>query len=145
MLDRSAAETHGYGLPRKVSDHVRHQDEPLRVACAQLATTPHTSHLQVPDSWSADADPVRCRDLNAATSQEVFAGPYLGDAAQRDKFSACFQDMTQGFLAFPCASQAQPCGGPGRAACGYWPCCARGLRPPRLPSRCVCEGEGGRE
>ena len=42
-----------------------------------------------------------CRDLNAATSQEVFAGPYLGDAAQRAKFSACFQDMTQGFLAFP--------------------------------------------
>ena len=42
-----------------------------------------------------------CRDLNAATSQEVFAGPYLGDAAQRARFSACFQDMTQGFLAFP--------------------------------------------
>ena len=101
MLDRSAAETHGYRLPRKVSDHVRHQDEPLRVACAQLATTPYTSHLQVPGLWSADANLMRCRDLNAATSQEVFAGPYLGDAAQRDKFSACFQDMTQGFLAFP--------------------------------------------
>lgn len=41
------------------------------------------------------------RDMNAATSQEVFAGPYLGDAATRRKFSASFADMTTGFLAFP--------------------------------------------
>lgn len=41
--------------------------------------------------------------MNAATSQEVFAGPYLTMAgpAVRRKFTACFIDMTQGFLAFP--------------------------------------------
>ena len=39
--------------------------------------------------------------MNAATSQEVFAGPYLGDAATRKKFSDGFADMTNGFLAFP--------------------------------------------
>ena len=42
-----------------------------------------------------------CRDLNAATSQEVFAGPYLDNPEEREKFSAAFMDMTQGFLAFP--------------------------------------------
>ncbi len=42
-----------------------------------------------------------CRDLNAATSQEVFAGPYLDDPVEKGKFSAAFMDMTQGFLAFP--------------------------------------------
>ncbi|EIE22849.1 cytochrome P450, C-22 desaturase [Coccomyxa subellipsoidea C-169] len=41
------------------------------------------------------------RDMNAATSQHVFAGPYLDDGAEREKFSAAFMDMTQGFLAFP--------------------------------------------
>jgi hypothetical protein len=39
--------------------------------------------------------------MNAATSQHVFAGPYLDDGAEREKFSAAFMDMTQGFLAFP--------------------------------------------
>ncbi len=39
--------------------------------------------------------------MNAATSQHVFAGPYLDDVAERAKFSAAFLDMTQGFLAFP--------------------------------------------
>lgn len=42
-----------------------------------------------------------CRDMNAATSQEVFAGPYLDDPAEKAKFSAAFMDMTNGFLAFP--------------------------------------------
>ncbi len=42
-----------------------------------------------------------CRDLNAATSQEVFAGPYLDDPLEKEKFSSAFMDMTQGFLAFP--------------------------------------------
>ena len=42
-----------------------------------------------------------CRDLNAATSQEVFAGPYLDNPEEKEKFSAAFMDMTQGFLAFP--------------------------------------------
>ena len=42
-----------------------------------------------------------CRDLNAATSQEVFAGPYLDNPEEKKKFSAAFMDMTQGFLAFP--------------------------------------------
>ena len=42
-----------------------------------------------------------CRDLNAATSQEVFAGPYLDNSEEKEKFSAAFMDMTQGFLAFP--------------------------------------------
>ena len=39
--------------------------------------------------------------MNAWTSQEVFAGPYLTDAKEREKFSAAFIDMTLGFLAFP--------------------------------------------
>lgn len=39
--------------------------------------------------------------MNAATSQHVFAGPYLDEDAEREKFSAAFMDMTQGFLAFP--------------------------------------------
>ena len=44
-----------------------------------------------------------CRDMNAATSQEVFAGPYLTAAGPqvRQKFSDAFIDMTVGFLAFP--------------------------------------------
>ena len=41
------------------------------------------------------------RDMNAATSQEVFAGPYLDDPAERARFSAAFAGMTAGFLAFP--------------------------------------------
>mmetsp|Transcript_6661 Transcript_6661/g.19183 ORF Transcript_6661/g.19183 Transcript_6661/m.19183 type:complete len:518 (+) Transcript_6661:369-1922(+) len=41
------------------------------------------------------------RDMNAATSQGVFAGPYLTDEKERAKFSDAFIDMTKGFLAFP--------------------------------------------
>ncbi|CAG9466831.1 unnamed protein product [Pedinophyceae sp. YPF-701] len=41
------------------------------------------------------------RDMNAWTSQEVFAGPYLGDHAAREKFSHAYIAMTEGFLAFP--------------------------------------------
>ncbi|KAK9813665.1 hypothetical protein WJX73_002257 [Symbiochloris irregularis] len=41
------------------------------------------------------------RDMNAATSQEVFAGPYLGDEKTRAKVSQSFADMTTAFLAFP--------------------------------------------
>ena len=39
--------------------------------------------------------------MNAATSQEVFAGPYLDDPVERERFSRAFMDMTAGFLAFP--------------------------------------------
>lgn len=39
--------------------------------------------------------------MNARTSQEVFAGPYLSDGPHREKFSDAFIDMTVGFLAFP--------------------------------------------
>jgi cytochrome P450 family 710 subfamily A protein len=41
--------------------------------------------------------------MNAATSQEVFAGPYLTAAGPevRQKFGDAFIDMTVGFLAFP--------------------------------------------
>ena len=56
--------------------------------------SPCCAHHSVVCAW--------CRDMNAATSQEVFAGPYLGrDAATRQKFSDSFADMTNGFLAFP--------------------------------------------
>ncbi|KAK9823344.1 hypothetical protein WJX72_002058 [[Myrmecia] bisecta] len=41
------------------------------------------------------------RDMNATTSQEVFAGPYLTDPEEREKFSDAFRHMTDGFLAFP--------------------------------------------
>lgn len=39
--------------------------------------------------------------MNARTSQEVFAGRYLRDGTEREKFSSAFIDMTEGFLAFP--------------------------------------------
>ena len=39
--------------------------------------------------------------MNLLTSQEVFAGPYLEDAAVRAKFGEKFLDMTNGFLALP--------------------------------------------
>ena len=38
---------------------------------------------------------LRRRDMNAATSQEVFAGPYLTDHKERAKFNAAFIDMTK--------------------------------------------------
>eukprot|EP01025_Chloroclados_australasicus_P004916 TRINITY_DN11346_c0_g1_i2.p1 TRINITY_DN11346_c0_g1~~TRINITY_DN11346_c0_g1_i2.p1 ORF type:complete len:538 (-),score=42.28 TRINITY_DN11346_c0_g1_i2:444-2057(-) len=41
------------------------------------------------------------RDMNAETSQEVFAGPYLMNQVEREQFSNAFKDMTLGFLAFP--------------------------------------------
>lgn len=41
------------------------------------------------------------RDMNAFTSQEVFAGPYLDDPAEREKFSEAYKAMTDAFLAFP--------------------------------------------
>ena len=72
----------------------------LLVAVAPV-TTACTVHIpsaqQLLTSWRCPP----CRDMNAATSQEVFAGPYLTDPVKRQKFSDCFQDMTQGFLAFP--------------------------------------------
>ncbi|KAL4859752.1 Cytochrome P450 710A2 [Chlorella vulgaris] len=42
-----------------------------------------------------------CRDLNQATSQDVFLGPYLDDPLVRATFSQSYTDMTDGFLAFP--------------------------------------------
>jgi cytochrome P450 family 710 subfamily A protein len=41
------------------------------------------------------------RDMNAYTSQEVFAGPYLDDPEERDRFSDAYRAMTEGFLALP--------------------------------------------
>eukprot|EP00884_Botryococcus_braunii_P000980 jgi/Botrbrau1/10883/Bobra.0025s0060.1 len=48
------------------------------------------------------------RDMNAATSQEVFAGLYLGNVKDRTKFSSDFMDMTKGFLAFPVCLPGTP-------------------------------------
>ena len=42
-----------------------------------------------------------CRDLNVATSRSVFAGPYIKDEAEEEKFGKAFLDMTEGFLALP--------------------------------------------
>jgi len=39
--------------------------------------------------------------MNLLTSQEVFAGPYLDDPQEREKFGRAFLDMTNGFLALP--------------------------------------------
>jgi cytochrome P450 family 710 subfamily A protein len=41
------------------------------------------------------------RDMNAYTSQEVFAGPYLDDPEERAAFSQAYRAMTDGFLALP--------------------------------------------
>jgi hypothetical protein len=44
--------------------------------------------------WAHSGGLVSCRDMNAWTSQEVFAGPYLQDPVERKKFSSAFIDMT---------------------------------------------------
>ena len=36
-----------------------------------------------------------------ATSRSVFAGPYIKDKAEEEKFGKAFLDMTEGFLALP--------------------------------------------
>eukprot|EP00798_Chlamydomonas_sp_ICE-L_P016403 gene16403-22610_t len=41
------------------------------------------------------------RDLNAFTSQEVFAGPYLDNPEERETFSKSYRAMTDAFLALP--------------------------------------------
>lgn len=41
------------------------------------------------------------RDLNAFTSQEVFAGPYLDDPAEREEFGKSYMAMTEAFLCAP--------------------------------------------
>jgi hypothetical protein len=41
------------------------------------------------------------RDMNCATSQRVFIGPYLDDPKVAKKFSDSFMDMVGGFLTFP--------------------------------------------
>ncbi|KAG1671059.1 hypothetical protein FOA52_000730 [Chlamydomonas sp. UWO 241] len=43
----------------------------------------------------------RIRDLNQYTSQEVFAGPYLDNPEERQKFSVAYRTMTDAFLALP--------------------------------------------
>lgn len=59
------------------------------------------------DTWLASfgSNPTEMRpfirDLNAFTSQEVFAGPYLDDQVVRAKFSEAYRNMTDAFLAFP--------------------------------------------
>ncbi|GAX72950.1 hypothetical protein CEUSTIGMA_g405.t1 [Chlamydomonas eustigma] len=57
-------------------------------------------------SWMEDGNTTKemrpfIRDLNAFTSQEVFAGPYLDDPVERKKFSQSYSDMTEAFLALP--------------------------------------------
>ena len=42
-----------------------------------------------------------CRDLNAFTSQEVFAGPYLDEPGVANEVSEAYRNITNGFLAFP--------------------------------------------
>lgn len=41
------------------------------------------------------------RDLNAFTSQEVFAGPYLDEPGVANEVSEAYRNITNGFLAFP--------------------------------------------
>ncbi len=43
-----------------------------------------------------------CRDMNQATSQDVFVGPYLDDPEVRAKFSKSYYAMTDGFLVGGC-------------------------------------------
>lgn len=46
------------------------------------------------ECWQIQTVFAVCRDMNAWTSQEVFAGPYLQDPVERKKFSSAFIDMT---------------------------------------------------
>ena len=41
------------------------------------------------------------RDLNVATSRQVFAGPYFESKEEIEKFGEAFLHMTEGFLALP--------------------------------------------
>lgn len=55
--------------------------------------------------WAKFKEPVEMRDLlrlaNLQTSQTVFAGPYLGDAEARERFSEAYLHLTEGFLGIP--------------------------------------------
>lgn len=53
------------------------------------------------------ACPLTRRDMNQATSQDVFVGPYLDDPVVRAKFSSSYYAMTDGFLV-----SLVPCLGP---------------------------------
>ena len=70
----------------------------LQVAQRQVLDAKVRRHIHVNIRHS-----IACRDMNATTSQEVFAGPYLTAAGPevRRKFGDAFIDMTVGFLAFP--------------------------------------------
>mmetsp|Transcript_22957 Transcript_22957/g.50366 ORF Transcript_22957/g.50366 Transcript_22957/m.50366 type:complete len:531 (+) Transcript_22957:194-1786(+) len=70
--------------------YVKKQDEIIR------------NHI---DQWMALKETTEMRpfvrDLNAFTSQEVFAGPYLDDPKTRAEFSEAYRNMTDAFLAPP--------------------------------------------
>lgn len=64
------------------------------------------SHIS---SWldAYESDPTPCevrdmvRDMNCATSQKVFIGPYLDDPKVAKQFTDAYMEMVAGFLTFP--------------------------------------------
>eukprot|EP00667_Euglena_gracilis_P006127 EG_transcript_6177 len=75
---------------KAMSVYVRAQDKIIRKWLAE---------------WSELKEPTEFRDLvrmaNLQTSQLVFAEPYLGSEADREKFSEAYLDLTEGFLGVP--------------------------------------------
>ena len=84
--------------PRVPSMHHREQPAPTLHHAPPQEGCPR--HRGPPALRAGARRPMRSRwhprrDMNAATSQEVFAGPYLTDEKERAKFSAAFIAMTR--------------------------------------------------
>lgn len=71
--------------------YVKQQDEIIRK---------HIAEWMKAGSEAREMRPFICT-LNQFTSQDVFAGPYLGSNADRIEFSKAYSAMTDAFLAFP--------------------------------------------
>ncbi|KAF8056740.1 CYP710A1 [Scenedesmus sp. PABB004] len=79
---------------RALSMYVEQQDGVIRA---------HLSAWLAAQAAAPGAREVRdlVRDMNCATSQRVFIGPYLDDPAVAARFTSSFMDMVAGFLTFP--------------------------------------------
>ena len=67
------------------------------IECSMMDPTRQPDGSPQLKSAPAAAPPGR-RDMNQATSQDVFVGPYLDDPEVRTKFSKSYYAMTDGFL-----------------------------------------------
>lgn len=75
---------------KALSTYTQLQDGIIRRHLAEWMKRPETREIRE-----------SVRDMNQATSQDVFLGPYLDDPQVRANFSRGYSAMTDGFLAFP--------------------------------------------